>query len=78
MTTSNMGGIEIRSTEMNRRRAALAVFPFLALGLADVLLLLGWGIEPLWGFIILPPILFITILGWIAFRSGFAGDRTER
>ena len=60
----------------NRSRAALAVAPFLALGLADVILLLFWGLDPLWGFVILPPILFITVLGWIGFRSGFIDDRT--
>lgn len=71
-----MGRFEPGSTGMNRRRAALAVSPFLALGVADILLLLGWGVDPLWGFMILPPILFITVLGWIAFTSGFARDRT--
>lgn len=45
--------------------------PFLLLGLADLTLLLLWGIDPLWGFVILPPILFMTLLGWIAFTNGF-------
>lgn len=56
----------------SRRRAALAVLPFLALGLADLVLLLGWGLEPLWGFVILLPILFVSALAWIAFSAGFA------
>jgi hypothetical protein len=60
----------------NRRRALLAVTPFLLLGLADVLLLLFWGIEPLWAFAILPPILFCTVLAWIAFSTDFLEDRT--
>lgn len=47
------------------------VTPFLLLGLADVALLLVWGISPLWGFVILPPILFMVVLGWIAFTNGF-------
>lgn len=55
----------------SRKRAALAITPFLLLGLACVGLLLQWGLEPMWGFMILPPILFISVLGWIAFRSGF-------
>lgn len=59
-----------------RKRAALAVLPFLALGVADVLLLLAWGVDPLWGFMIFPPILFISVLGWFAFRGGLARDRT--
>jgi len=58
-----------------RKRAALAVLPFLLLGVADVVLLLQWGINPLWGFMILPPILFMSALAWIAFRSGFVGNR---
>lgn len=57
---------------VSRRRAALAILPFLLLGLADVVLLLGWGLDPLWGFMILPPILFICVIGWIAFKTGFA------
>jgi hypothetical protein len=61
-------------TTLNRKRALLAVLPFLLLGLADVVLLLKWGVGPLWGFMILPPILFVSALAWIAFRSGFVGS----
>jgi len=68
MVESDEGGYD-------RKWAALAVAPFLMLGLADVLLLLWWGINPLWGFMILPPILFMSVLAWIAFRSGFVGNR---
>ena len=60
--------------DLNRKRAALYVLPFLLLGLADVVLLLGWGLKPLWAFLILPPILFVSVLGWIAFRTGFVQD----
>jgi len=60
----------------NRKRALLAVAPFLAIGLADVVLLLGWGIEPLWAFAILPPILFCSVLAWIVFSTDFLADRT--
>lgn len=63
--------------ERNRRRAVLAVLPFLAIGLADLGLLLGWGVEPLWGFAILPPILFISVIGWIAFKGGFVHERDD-
>jgi hypothetical protein len=45
------------------------------LGLADVLLLLFWGLNPLWGFVILAPILFISVLGWIAFKTGFIREQ---
>ncbi|WP_415380653.1 hypothetical protein [Halosimplex sp. TS25] len=60
----------------SRKWAALAVLPFLLLGLADLVLLLRWGLDPLWGFMILPPILFMSALAWIGFRSGFIGHRT--
>ncbi|MFC4542078.1 hypothetical protein ACFO5R_09075 [Halosolutus amylolyticus] len=55
----------------DRRRAAASVAPFLALGLANVLVLLWWGLDPLWAFMILPPILAITAIGWVAVRYGF-------
>jgi hypothetical protein len=61
---------------LSRKRAFLAMLPFLGLGIADVLLLLEWGLDPLWGFMILPPILFVSVLAWIAFRGGLARDRT--
>ena len=61
---------------VSRKRALLYVSPFLFLGLADLVLLLGWGLDPLWGFMILPPILFMSVLTWLAFRTGFASDRT--
>jgi hypothetical protein len=61
---------------MNRWRATKYIAPFVAIGLLDLLLLLRWGLDPLWGFMILPPILFVSVLGWIAFRTGFAEDRT--
>lgn len=67
--TTDDGGV-------SRWKAALFISPFLFIGLADLVLLLGWGLDPLWGFMILPPILFVTVLGWIAFRTGFASDRT--
>lgn len=57
--------------EISRKRAFFAVLPFLLLGIADVVLLLVWGLDPLWGFMIFPPILFISVIGWLAFRSGF-------
>lgn len=62
---------------VSRFWALAFVIPFLLLGLADLLLLLFWGLNPLWGFMILPPILFMSALTWIAFRTGFVSDRTE-
>lgn len=61
---------------LDRWQAAKYVAPFLFIGLFDLVLLLGWGLDPLWGFMILPPILFVSVLAWIAFRTGFASERT--
>jgi hypothetical protein len=61
---------------MDRWTATKYIAPFVFIGLFDLVLLLGWGLDPLWGFMILPPILFVSVLGWIAFRTGFASDRT--
>ncbi|QSG05546.1 hypothetical protein [Halapricum desulfuricans] len=63
--------------ELDRKQATLAVLPFLLLGLGNLALLLGWGLKPLWAFLILPPILFISVLAWIAFRTGFVRDEGE-
>ena len=60
----------------SRARAALYISPFIAIGVADVVLLLFWGLDPLWGFMILPPILAVSVLAWVAFRGGLARDRT--
>jgi hypothetical protein len=56
--------------------AVMAVLPFLAIGLADVVLLLIWGIDPLWGFAILPPILFCSVLAYLVFSTDFLEGRT--
>jgi hypothetical protein len=66
-----------RETDLDRKRAALAVLPFLALGVGNLVLLLEWGLRPLWAFLIFPPILFVSVLGYIAFRSGFVRERGE-
>ena len=55
----------------SRRRAARYVAPFLALGLFNLVLLLRWGLDPLWAFAILPPMVFLSGIGWVAFRHGF-------
>jgi hypothetical protein len=68
--------LESESGGKNRKRAALAVAPFLVIGLANVVLLLGWGIEPLWAFALLPPILFCSVLAYIVFSTDFLEDRT--
>lgn len=60
---------------LNRTRAVLAVLPFLFIGLSCLGLILAWGLNPIWGFLILPPILFICVLAYLAFRTGFARER---
>ncbi|OLZ40902.1 hypothetical protein A6E15_07815 [Natrinema saccharevitans] len=55
----------------DRRRAARYVAPFLAIGLGNLLLLLVWGLDPLWAFAVAPPILFLCGICWVAFRHGF-------
>jgi hypothetical protein len=61
---------------MTRWQATKYIAPFVFIGLFDLALLLGWGLDPLWGFMILPPILFVSVFAWIALRTGFASDRT--
>ena len=60
----------------SRLRATLAILPFLLLGLLSVALVLQWGLKPLWVFVMLPPILFISVIGWIAFKYGI-GEEPE-
>jgi len=76
-TEDLLDGTVVDSAELDRWQAAKYVAPFLFIGLFDLVLLLGWGLDPLWGFMILPPILFVSVLAWIAFRTGFASDRVD-
>ncbi|WP_254764216.1 hypothetical protein [Natrinema marinum] len=55
----------------DRRRATRYVAPLLALGLLNLFFLLRWGLDPLWAFAVLPPMLFLSGIGWTAFRHGF-------
>lgn len=59
----------------NRRRAALATLPFLALGLGVAALAVVVAPQPLWAFLLLPPVLFMSVLTYLTFRSGFLADR---
>ena len=65
----------VSETDRNRRRAALYALPFLALGVGNAILILNFGLEPLWAFAQLPPILFTTVLTYIVFSTDFLDDR---
>ncbi|MFC4356369.1 hypothetical protein ACFO0N_00230 [Halobium salinum] len=62
--------------DRNRKQAVLYTLPFLAIGLGCVVLLLLWGLEPLWGFVIILPILFCSMLTYIVFSTDFLEGRT--
>ncbi|MFC6724869.1 hypothetical protein ACFQE1_10900 [Halobium palmae] len=74
-STAEEGAPPELSSDRNRKRAVLYTLPFLAIGLGDVGLLLFWGLEPLWGFVVLLPILFCTILTYIVFSTDFLEGR---
>jgi hypothetical protein len=58
----------------HRRRAVFATFPFLLLGLAIVAFGVVASPRPLFGFLIFPPVVFVSILTYVAFRSRFEAD----
>lgn len=62
--------------QKGRKAATAIILPFVVLGIGNLVLILQWGLDPLWGFLLMPPILFISAIGWIAIRGGFAEDRT--
>lgn len=61
-------------TPPHRRRAVLATIPFLILGLAVVAFGVVASPRPLFGFLIFPPVVFVSALTYIAFRSRFEAD----
>jgi hypothetical protein len=61
--------------DRNRRQAAFYALPFLSLGVGNAVLILNFGLEPLWAFAQLPPILFVTALTYIVFSTDFLDDR---
>lgn len=60
-----------------RRKAALIVVPLFVLGLGNVVLILQWDMNPVWGALLVPPVIFISALGWIAIEGGIAGGAGE-
>lgn len=59
----------------NRRRAALYTLPFFALGTLNVALMIWWGLELVWLFAMLPPVLFMSGLAWVAFETELLDER---
>jgi hypothetical protein len=66
---------EVLDSGRKRKRAILYSLPFLLLGLGNATLILIWGIDPLWAFLLLPPILFCTGLTYIVFSTDFLEGR---
>jgi hypothetical protein len=58
--------------DAGRRKAALIVVPLFVLGLGNVVLILQWDLNPIWGVLLVPPVIFISALGWIAIEGGIA------
>ena len=56
---------ETENRQLNPKHASIAVVPLIAVGLLEIILMLEWGLNPLLGFVVLPPILFIVALAWI-------------
>lgn len=56
------------------RTALIVVVPLFVLGAGNVVLILQWGLNPVWGALLLPPVVFVSVLGWIALQNGLAGD----
>lgn len=57
------------ATTRNRKRGALAVAPLVGLAVFDLALLFLWGLDPLWAFAIVPPMLMISVFAWIYFSA---------
>ena len=70
-------GRESEGQNAGRRKAALIVIPLFALGIGNVLLILQWDMNPIWGALLVPPVVFISALGWIAIEGGIAGGASE-
>ncbi|MFB6284129.1 MAG: hypothetical protein ABEK59_09405 [Halobacteria archaeon] len=54
--------------EVNRWRAAKAIVPLLMVGVINVVLLFFWGVDPVWAFVVIPPLSIPVTLGWLYFK----------
>lgn len=55
--------------EYDRRRAAIATIPLVAIGAFNAGLVVLWGANYLWGFVVFLPTCFVAALAWVAFRE---------
>lgn len=60
--------------EVSRWRAAKAIAPLLTIGLINVVLLFLWGVDPVWAFVIIPPLSIPVTLGWLYFKNKPVND----
>lgn len=65
------------TTASKTRKAAVVVVPFLILGLGNAVLILQWGLNPVWGLLLFPPVLFISAIGWIAISGGIVDRESD-
>ncbi|MFB6164887.1 MAG: hypothetical protein ABEJ31_06990 [Haloarculaceae archaeon] len=72
--TEDADADESDGSGLDRRTAVLATVPFLVIGLADVVFLVDWGLDAALGLLILPPMLFVCAIAYLAFRTGFVWD----
>jgi hypothetical protein len=57
------------------RKAAIVIVPFFLLGAGNVVLVLQ-GMDPIWGLLLFPPVVFISVLGWVAISGGLVDRET--
>jgi hypothetical protein len=59
------------------KKAAVVVVPCFVLGIGNVVLILQWGLNPLWGVLLFPPVVFVSAIGWIAISGGIVDRGSE-
>lgn len=65
------------TTGVDWKRATLIIIPFLALGVGNGVLIVQWGLNPIWGLMLLGPVIFVSIIGWLAIRGGIGDGRLD-
>lgn len=60
-----------------KKKAVVVVVPCFVLGIGNVVLILQWGLNPLWGVLLFPPVVFVSVIGWIAISGGIVDRGPE-